>query len=1822
MERHMRLSRAAVVLVTIALIAAIAAAVWFASPESPYVPSEDSGAALGAAAPAEDGTVASGYQPSSGTGISDGSTAGSAIQTIRNSKSGTYYLTNDIVVNSLTDCEFSGTLDGNGKTIYIRYDSGETEDPNVDPTYVGIGALFGNLNGATIKNVKIVVETFRYVEGSAGTRNVGIIAGDAWGGVKIENVYVALQYSPTSNGRSYFLDSGAHEGGIWSGTTSVELNFGAVLGKSGASDSSPTDVTLKNVTVDNQTSGNYGFSAWVRHNDYCNYKVSMGHFVGWVTGELLMQNCTLRGGETARMTIERGGSGGSTTNQSGAVIGRLDEQSGSKPSLTIAGLDMELAINFDDHAVMNNISGNNGIIYGNDADNSCTVNVKDIYWNQNSGDPGWYDGQGNDTITYSNLTKYDPNTIGVSFDKDGDKVLLSAKAQYIDKAEINSITFNNVTYSVWDKLIATDTKAVGQWTQVVTVAKPNSKTGGSITYTTEMGTGTFTIEGGETITGVSGNSYTVEREYDGNVPQSPSVVLSSGGGSYADVWKATNASANVGQYTMTFDKSVLTAAGSVVAAGSDGLTYIAKNGIVYSPGSMEQIGKLNIVNNINVNITQASVTVTPNVPTGDLYTGNRLPEITATAVDGGGSPVEGNIEWDEPNATLVSGKSSYAWTWTPNSSNYQTKTGSIELEAFDRKIVSLTVQGNYRKEYTAYEPFDPTGVEVIAHYSDGSSAPLSNDEYEFTVVNGNKDRLVVGNDTVTVSLKAGSTASTTFKIKVSKLVVDVPTEVAGLVYNGEEQTGVEEGEHYTLSDNTGTNAAAYTATARLTYPENTRWNTADPDDTTPKKIEWSIAKMVVSGEIVAPESLVYDGSQKAVSFDGQLSGNDEFGIAYDGDCQNVTADGFTVTVSLPNDNNYEWADGVVTTAAYKIEPKDVEIESIQERSKTYDGNVVDPKSLFIAPNGVNDEGALQLAFVITVDGENRDEILNAGSYTVTAVLADGQTNYTAQSAQARYEIAKVVLTGTLTFDDTATYDGTAKTATFNLTSDNLVGQDKVGEVTYNGVDRINVTGQAIVASVALPSSGNYQWQDGVEPTASLTIVKATPGVTVELSDDMPGNLTVAATLDNAWLVRTDNTGVEGTLAWDKEGELLQQGKVEYGWTFVPTDSNNYNKETGFLSITASEDTLQSITVKDGTYKTEYTAYEDFDPTGLVVIAHYASGAAVEVTSGFTLGNDKALTDGQITVTLNGVSTTITVTVNKREIPLPAATEGLIFNGEKQNGIDQEWIEQYAEFVKVEGNSQRDAGDYRATVTLTKDTNYVTWKGGSTDAQTIDWNIAKMVVSGEIVAPESLVYDGNAKEATFNLTSGELYGDAVTIEYSGNNVNVTEAGFTATAVLPSGDNYAWADDTAPSATFKISPKSVEIESIQELTKTYDGEPVDPSSLFPAPNGVDGQPLELTVTVDGGATILNAGSYTVTAVLAQGQPNYTAKQAVAEYSVSKADPTVNPTADVQGALYTSDDLYEIALNLGEQDTPGTVSWDEGQRLTAGKQEYKWTFVPTDKVNYNGATGGIKLTAEQAQLVSVTVDVMPDTAYTAFDAFDPEGMVVTAHYPNDDTKQVALNDLSLTVDQGSINRLVVASKTVTVSYSDGGVTKSDTITIEVLPLKVAAPTAKSDLVYNGAEQTGVEEGDHYTLSGNTGTNAGDYVATATLTDKANTVWEDGSTDDVSIAWTIREPVTSDEVIADILAMEKVTWQNAEEFLDLEARYDVLDKSEQTTEATAKLEVLRAQYDALRNAAFDDIEAAHEVTAKSLGKALAAAAAGLSAAAIALAIAKRRSI
>ena len=71
----------------------------------------------------------------------------------------------------------------------------------------------------------------------------------------------------------------------------------------------------------------------------------------------------------------------------------------------------------------------------------------------------------------------------------------------------------------------------------------------------------------------------------------------------------------------------------------------------------------------------------------------------------------------------------------------------------------------------------------------------------------------------------------------------------------------------------------------------------------------------------------------------------------------------------------------------------------------------------------------------------------------------------------------------------------------------------------------------------------------------------------------------------------------------------------------------------------------------------------------------------------------------------------------------------------------------------------------------------------------------------------------------------------------------------------------------------------------------------------------------------------------------------------------------------------------------------------------------------------------------------------------------------------------------------------------------------------VRVTIPTAVQGLVFTGEELTGVAATDGCTVTGGTATNAGSYTATAALIDKEGSVWTDGTTADRTIPWSIAE-------------------------------------------------------------------------------------------------------
>ena len=130
---------------------------------------------------------------------------------------GNYYLTEDAYITGFTGRDFSGTLDGNGKTVYIvGAQTGLKGD--------SIGGIIGELNGGTVKNLRVVicvdvnVKTSGTVPANYKTVGIGGVVGNITGNSLIENVSVVINQGvtfSTSNNTANAISIGGISGNIF-----------------------------------------------------------------------------------------------------------------------------------------------------------------------------------------------------------------------------------------------------------------------------------------------------------------------------------------------------------------------------------------------------------------------------------------------------------------------------------------------------------------------------------------------------------------------------------------------------------------------------------------------------------------------------------------------------------------------------------------------------------------------------------------------------------------------------------------------------------------------------------------------------------------------------------------------------------------------------------------------------------------------------------------------------------------------------------------------------------------------------------------------------------------------------------------------------------------------------------------------------------------------------------------------------------------------------------------------------------------------------------------------------------------------------------------------------------------------------------------------------------------------------------------------------------------------------------------------------------------------------------------------------------------------
>ena len=206
-----------------------------------------------------------------------------------------------------------------------------------------------------------------------------------------------------------------------------------------------------------------------------------------------------------------------------------------------------------------------------------------------------------------------------------------------------------------------------------------------------------------------------------------------------------------------------------------------------------------------------------------------------------------------------------------------------------------------------------------------------------------------------------------------------------------------------------------------------------------------------------------------------------------------------------------------------------------------------------------------------------------------------------------------------------------------------------------------------------------------------------------------------------------------------------------------------------------------------------------------------------------------------------------------------------------------------------------------------------------------------------------------------------------------------------------------------------------------------------------------------------------------------------------------------------------IITTAEVTGYQVTPQTLT-DGITYVTITYSELGETRTTTQPVTVTHRLTAIEVTQEPTTLV-----------YEYGDTLQIAGMVVQATYSDGTQNNISGYQHS----PSALN--TVGQQTITVTYSENGVTQTTTFNVTVNRKSVAKPTWRGSLTYNGSSQSvnGTSYWNNFnttymSIGGTTsGTNAGTYTATFTL--GSNYRWTDGTTDPINVNWTINRAAGS---------------------------------------------------------------------------------------------------
>ena len=851
--------------------------------------------------------------------------------------------------------------------------------------------------------------------------------------------------------------------------------------------------------------------------------------------------------------------------------------------------------------------------------------------------------------------------------------------------------------------------------------------------------------------------------------------------------------------------------------------------------------------------------------------------------------------------------------------------------------------------------------------------------------------------------------------------------------------------------------------------------------------EEQIASIIASGESV-------DSTPVTFTYSDTEDGNYTSGVP-------TFTDAGTYTVYYKAEAaNHEPATG---TFPVTIKPMELlRFVSTPSVTKTYDGTAVAPLS----------EDA------VTFNSRNASNLsLPTGAYSIT------NARFTMKQTDGSYA------------DSPEVGNGKSLSFTVTLTSDNYVFESTTED------------SKTIVCDIATDDANRFTITKAAAPTDIQTgTLNVVNGTTLEYTYDATQILPAApngtygtvlysgepsSNFESGYTVNSFRVGINSgvlTLTIDAQNGG-KTGKIGSVTIYVTTDNYEiFNLPLDLYAVNQIKPTL------DGKISASEITYGDTLSTSAITgkMKDPNTGAPVNGTFAWKNGtitpaaNDRYEAEWTFTPDAPEYATatgTVTVKVNKATptFNAPTARENLTYTGQEQAlitaGMTNYGTMQYS--LTEDGTYSQDipagtdAGKYTVWYQVIGDANH-----NNTTPASVTVSIGKKPLRITGVTAASKPYDGTTNAdisgVTFdNVTLNRGTDYTVTASFDdasvGNKKNLTA---TVTLMDQAEKNYAL-EQSSFTTTGSITAKEVTV-TITPNGGTYGSVTAAAAKLFGAVEG-DNVPVTLTYTGNGYNSTtfpVNAGSYTVTASIADGNYTLTGNKTAAFVITTKAVAVSGITANDKVYDGTTDATLDCSnAKFGgalENDTLTVTAKGMFEKAEAGKQN---VTISDLKLSGNSANNYVlaesgNQTETTATITAKEVTVTPDNKSKVYEEKDPKlTYIVSGVLSGETLKGITLAraegenageyDITGTADAG-------ANPNYDVTFAKG------TFTIKPKSIQSATVVLGKGLAANGAEQTQTVAkvllinkelpADSYTVSGNTATAHGIY--TLTVTGKGN--------------------------------------------------------------------------------------------------------------------------